>query len=66
MIIQSFHQQAYFCGKQVRLLHGMHAFLCFVFLSLALGCHPFLNECCGIVDGEGEECSPSSGIDVPL
>jgi len=44
----------------------MHAFLLFLFLSLALVCHHLLDQCYGISDGEGEECSSSSGIYVPL
>ena len=44
----------------------MHAFLLFSFRPLALIGHHFLDESRGINDGQGKECSSSSGIYVPL
>ena len=44
----------------------MHAFLLFPFVPLALIGHHLLDKSCGILDGEGEKCSSSSGIYVPL
>ena len=44
----------------------MHAFLLFVFLSLALVCHHLLDEGCGISDAQGKECSSNNDIYMPL
>ena len=44
----------------------MHAFLLFSFLPLGLIGHHLFNESRVFIDGEGEECSSSSGIYMPL
>ena len=44
----------------------MHAFLLLALLPLALISHHLLDEDLSSIDGEGEECSSSSGIYMPL
>ena len=44
----------------------MHAFLLLALLPLALISHHLLDEDLSSIDGEGEECSSSNGIYVPL
>jgi hypothetical protein len=54
-LIKLLEEQVYFCGKHIRLLHGMHAFLCFSWGSIlapALICHHLFNQGRGLVESE--------------
>ena len=64
MVVQPLYSAVYFCNKQSRLLHGIHAVLCFTSFSPTLVCHNLFDECGGILDGEGEECPSSCGVKV--
>jgi hypothetical protein len=54
-LIKLLEEQVYFCGKHIRLLHGIYVFLCFSWgsvLTLALICHQLFNQGRGLIDSE--------------